>query len=416
LTYKRVALFTACVFLTIAALVMRRDRLYFMAAVTLVIPLVAFIASRFSLRRVRLSRRCPARVFEGERFSADLVLENSGRLPRFFIRASDEMPEWVRAHPSSDFLVPTVWPGVTISLNYEAEPMKRGVFTWPGLRLGATDPCGIFGCHRRIAGQQELVVLPAPIPFEAEQFAGVRSLMGLETQHVGLAGRGLEFFGVREYQPGDEQRRIHWRSTARLSRLAVVEDQQTVAGDVEILLDLKAGSDVGIGKDTTLEYAVKIAASLARFATNSGASSALVCAPKERGPTVVRAAAEEELWNLLELLARVKADSDLSLIELMRNFQPGPGSSVFLITAAPEPALAPGLADWVSQDVKICVLLLDTSSFDDDAAVSRPPRRKQSDGFGQLLASLAAVGAAAHIVSRGDDLAALLRRATYAVS
>jgi uncharacterized protein (DUF58 family) len=412
LTYKQTALFTACAFLALSALFMRAEWLHFMAAAVLAVPLVAFTASRLSLRGVRVSRLPPARVLEGESFSVGLVMQNSGRLPRLFLRASDEMPEWVKPRTPSDFLIPTLWPGDTISLSYEAEPEKRGAFVWPGLRLSSTDPFGIFEWHRRIFEQHELVVLPAPIVFEGEQAAPGGVLAGVESQRMSPAARGLEFYGIREYQPGDEMRRIHWRSSARLGRLAVVEDDQTVAADLTIVLDLKAGTEAGSGKDTTLEYAVKMAASLASFAINSGASATLVCAPREKGPTVVRAAAEEEFWNLLELLARVKANSDLSLVELMNQFQPPAGSAVFIITAAVEPALASRLPDWVSQNVKICAVLLDSSSFDHEQHAGR----KRTDGLSELVSSLAAVGVTAFAASKGDDLPSLLRRATYAIS
>jgi len=412
LSYKQTALFTACAFLGLSALFMRADWLHFMAAAALAVPVVAFVASRLSLRGVRSSRLAPARVLEGESFNVDLVMENSGRLPRLFVRASDEMPEWLKPHTPSDFLIPTLWPGDSISLSYKAEPEKRGVFAWPGLRLSSTDPFGIFEWHRRISEKQELVVLPAPIVFEGEQAAPGGSLTGVESQRMSPTARGLEFYGIREYQPGDEMRRIHWRSTARLGHLAVVQDEQTVAADLTIMLDLKAGTEVGRGKDTTLEYAVKMAASLASFAVNSGASSALVCAPGDKGPTVVRAAAEEELWNLLDLLARIKADSDFSLTELLSQFEPAEGAAVFIITAAIEPTLASRLPDWVSQNVKICVLLLDSSSFDHAQAAGR----KRTPGLGELVSSLGAIGAAAYTVSKGDDLASVLRRATYAIS
>ena len=53
-----------------------------------------------------------------------------------------------------------------------------------------------------------------------------------------VGGPGVEFFGVRNYEPGNSSRRINWRVTARhAEQLYSNEFQQERVADVGIVLD-----------------------------------------------------------------------------------------------------------------------------------------------------------------------------------
>ncbi|MEO3993999.1 MAG: DUF58 domain-containing protein [Desulfurococcaceae archaeon TW002] len=82
----------------------------------------------------------------------------------------------------------------------------------------------------------EVCVLPkfsiGPIPYSVPGF-----------RHLGTGpsktrGPGTNIFEVREYMPGDEFKKIDWKATARLSRLAVKEFEKEMHRDVIISLIL----------------------------------------------------------------------------------------------------------------------------------------------------------------------------------
>ena len=73
----------------------------------------------------------------------------------------------------------------------------------------------------------------------------------------------------REFQQSDDLRHIHWRNSARSGQLMVKEFDQTPRGG-EVRMALNPGVNLGWGRETTLEYAIKIAASLARYSFNEG--------------------------------------------------------------------------------------------------------------------------------------------------
>jgi uncharacterized protein (DUF58 family) len=76
---------------------------------------------------------------------------------------------------------------------------------------------------------------------------------------------GLEFYGMREYKPGDDLRRIVWRASARTGKIMVREAEQGITDKITIILDTDRGthSRDGEGLSESFEAGVSAAASLA---------------------------------------------------------------------------------------------------------------------------------------------------------
>ena len=68
---------------------------------------------------------------------------------------------------------------------------------------------------------------------------------------------------MRDYQPGDPLRMIHWPTSARMGKLFVRTFDGAPAGDWWILLDLEESTLAGSGFNSTEEHAVILAALLA---------------------------------------------------------------------------------------------------------------------------------------------------------
>ena len=77
-------------------------------------------------------------------------------------------------------------------------------------------------------------------------------------------GTGTDFFGVREYQPGDATRAINWHATARhLEGLYSNEFQQERVADVGLVLDARERTSLFHGGASIFEYSIRAAAALA---------------------------------------------------------------------------------------------------------------------------------------------------------
>ena len=104
---------------------------------------------------------------------------------------------------------------------------------------------------------------PIPIrPRRTRAFAGpIRANLG---------GTGIDFFGARAYNPGDDPRRINWRAYALREELIITEFEQERITDVNLILDARAGVHTPIGGTSTFEYAARATASLAAHFLDQG--------------------------------------------------------------------------------------------------------------------------------------------------
>ncbi len=81
---------------------------------------------------------------------------------------------------------------------------------------------------------------------------------------------------IREYVPTDSVKRIHWASSARLGRLMSRSFETREGGDAWIVLDLQASVHVGEAPESTLEYAMSLAASITDAGLRRGGAIGLV--------------------------------------------------------------------------------------------------------------------------------------------
>ncbi|HEU4391411.1 MAG TPA: DUF58 domain-containing protein [Blastocatellia bacterium] len=81
-------------------------------------------------------------------------------------------------------------------------------------------------------------------------------------------GSSLEFKDHREYQPGDDLRRIDWNAYARSDRLILRLYQDEVSPHVDLIID--GSRSMALGETAKLEATLGIGAAMATAATNAG--------------------------------------------------------------------------------------------------------------------------------------------------
>jgi uncharacterized protein (DUF58 family) len=75
-----------------------------------------------------------------------------------------------------------------------------------------------------------------------------------------MSGPGLEFAQVREYQPGDDVRRIDWQLTARSDRPYVREAHDERGLDIWLVVDVSPSVDWGTAQGLKRDLAVELSA------------------------------------------------------------------------------------------------------------------------------------------------------------
>jgi uncharacterized protein (DUF58 family) len=368
---------------------------YFMFATLVALLVITYASSRLSTRAICVRRRTTGHVYEDEQVQVELDVSNTGRLPRFLLDVNDRLPAFLAAEGEHDFMVPTIWPGEHAVLTYQAHPLKRGVYAWDCLDVSASDPFGIFQRFDPFHVKGEAVVYPRPLELD-----GNLGRAGVETRGLATGERsrgaeaGLDFYGIRDYQPGDELRRIHWPATAHHGRLTVVEFDRGASENVVCVLDTLAGTEYGAGIDTSLEVGVRAAASLLHWALAREGEAALAVAWAD-GPHWASVERPQQEYEILEVLARVGADGPMPISHLLRwtGQQLAPGTDVYVITAAPDDTLADEAVALLSRSVEVTAFLIDAHSFD--------PRAPHMEPYARRLES---VGCRTVVFRRGSDL------------
>ena len=144
---------------------------------------------------------------------------------------------------------------------------------------------------------------------------------------------------VRPYAPGDAMNRIHWKTTARHGEIQVKEFDLEQTADAWIILDLQRGIQTGRGDESTVEVAIRAAASIADRALQENRAVGMTVnvgrpafLPPDRGG--------RQHLKIMQLLAAVEADASTPLVETLIATvgRLRRGMTAVIITASLDPA------------------------------------------------------------------------------
>jgi uncharacterized protein (DUF58 family) len=177
--------------------------------------LAAALLLRPRLGDVTISMTGPERAAVGEPVTHRLHVHNSGATSSPPLRLTHAL----RGLEDHSVYVVGLPPGGSADVDLARTALHRGVARGCEIRLESSAPLGLLAVTRATTYHQLLVVHPAVV---APHRSASRRL-GLEDAVDPVPGPGLDIAGVREWQHGDDPRRVHWRSTARRGRLIVAE-------------------------------------------------------------------------------------------------------------------------------------------------------------------------------------------------
>ena len=167
------------------------------------LAVVAMLHTQRNLSGLVLGAAATAPVFAGETASFRLRVENPGRLAR------QRLALWHAQGQGKASDIPAA--GETL-LELPLAQAERG-WQQPGrFAIQGEFPLGLFRCWSVLELDWGVLVYPRPAPDALPLPAP-----GGDSDEEGapMRGEGLEFEGLRDYQPGDAPRRIAWKASAR---------------------------------------------------------------------------------------------------------------------------------------------------------------------------------------------------------
>ncbi|KWV29975.1 DUF58 domain-containing protein [Micromonospora rifamycinica] len=198
----------------------------------------------------------PDRVAVGEPARMTLTVRNAGRLRVTSLLAEDRCA----GRPVPVPLL-RLRPGRDTTCGYDVPTRRRGVLPVGPLRVTRRDPLGLCAATRPYGSATVIRVHPRVFPLTAVPTGAGRSLDG---RVDGVPHGSITFDSLREYVVGDELRRVHWRTSARVGELMVRENVDTSLPRIVVLLDNRATAhpDGADGVAGSFEAACEAAASL----------------------------------------------------------------------------------------------------------------------------------------------------------
>ena len=147
----------------------------------------------------------------------------------------------------------------------------RGAYRFASVRVDSRDGLGLIQRSQMFDAPAQLFVLPPVLRLRNVLVRPRRTRVYAGTIPARVGGAGVDFFGVREYQPGDSPRRINWHVSARQNEnLYSNEFEQERVADVGIVLDGRDRTNLFGGGRTIFEHSVQASAALATAFLSQG--------------------------------------------------------------------------------------------------------------------------------------------------
>ena len=290
----------------VCAILLGQTTLVRVGVLVLVLPIItAFVVarSRYQLSLVRTVT--PQLVAAGQPARVNLALTNEGRTPGGVLMLEDQLPFVLGSRPR--FVLEGVRHGWRRQVGYQVRSDVRGRFELGPMRVRVSDPFGLVAVDRAFQTSVPLTVTPRTVPLPAIPLGGAWTGSG-DNRPRAFATGSAEDVTVREYRRGDDLRRVHWRSSARMGELMVRREEQPWQSRATLFLDNRAVAHRGRGVASSLETAVSAAASIAVHLGHRGFTVRLVTATgEEAGGAWHLRDAELSSRTLLEALAVVEA-------------------------------------------------------------------------------------------------------------
>jgi uncharacterized protein (DUF58 family) len=193
---------------------------------------------------------------------------------------------------------------------------ERGSFAWKTIRAKISDPFGLIETELDLPAEAKIQVRPEFNKFRPFPLRPQRTLHSAGSIPARLGGSGTDFWGVREYYPGDPLRRLDWRLTARHPhKFFTKEFEQEEIADIGLILDARQKTNLRIGAGSLFEHAARATASLAEVFLRQGNRVSLLVYQRHVA-SVFPGYGKLQLNRVLHTLAQITPESDDSFNSL----------------------------------------------------------------------------------------------------
>jgi len=282
----------------------------------------------------------PSLVAVGEPARVDIQIANLGRQATPYL----QLWEPVGNNGGAPMQLAKLAPGQAASAAYRVPTSRRGLIRTGPLHALRRDVLGLSERTTTLAGTEEVLIVPHTIslPFPS---VGSSGRLGQHLRMKSWGQTGTEFHSLREYQRGDDIRRINWKASARATSLIVRETALEGIRRCTVVLDTTAAEY----ESNSFEHAVVAAASITASSAHAGVNTRFATHDVDlRGPDVAA--------NALRWLATVEPVAEAhEVASISSGMSEGMGLLV-VVTGSTSSVAAAQLRTAAGQDETVVVV------------------------------------------------------------
>lgn len=151
------------------------------------------------------------------------------------------------------------WSRSTFNCSFTTD--ARGLYPKQEVRIGTGFPFGLYRASRPATVPRRLIVWPRTFWLPPLTIGQARRHWSGTLSDLLTGSEGTRH-GVRVFRPGDELRDVHWAKSARHDELIVSEREATTVQRLTVIVDTDPWRHAGVGRDSSLEWSLRIAASI----------------------------------------------------------------------------------------------------------------------------------------------------------
>ena len=356
------------IILTLVGLAANSRFLTTAAASLFVIAAVGWVWNALSLFGLSYTRRLTeTRAFLGETVELTLEVRNRKFLPVTWLKIIDVFPSRLplggptgqveqvqvnRTTNQGEFT--SFWSAGAfgrLTRRFTVHCTQRGYHTYGPALLSTGDAFGMFGRKGKLPAQQRLIVYPRLYPV-AELGLPAKNPFGERAAAARLVEDPLRTAGIRDWQPADALKRVHWKATARHGQLLSRIYEPSQEPQMLIFLNVATLERHWLGHIPELmERGISVAGSLAALCAELRLPVGLIAngyLPGSDQPLrILPSRSPDQLMRILEMLAAVTGFAAQPIEELLLHEAPRLpwGATLLVVTAIAHEGLLAALLD-----------------------------------------------------------------------
>jgi uncharacterized protein (DUF58 family) len=332
------------------------------AAIVSLVMLAAAQVRRAPLHLLAARELHPAKVHAGTDSRVDLVVRNAAPRRTPVVTVRDPFDGGRR---QARFLLAPLAPNEVARAAYRLPTGRRGVYSLGPLEVTRSDSFGLASVSVTAAPATQLTVYP-----HVDTIAALPHTVGHDpyagADHPNALGQlGEDFYALRPYEVGDDLRRVHWPSTARLDELMIRQDEMPWQGRATVLLDVRRRAHNG----ESFELAVSAAASIVQASWGRRSLVRLVTTDGWDSGFAAGVSHAEAVMEHLAVLKPGRHDRLADVLSVLR--RSGSGGALAAVTGVPADDDLESLLRLRGRFGALIVVAFDPSAWDAAAAIQR---------------------------------------------